>query len=72
MITDPALACHVLNSPAFDKFPFLYNYLGPVRSLLVCMPTSPVLSELGGTRLTQGVAIIKKILKLFGIASWNK
>ncbi len=30
MITDPALACHVLNSPVFDKFPFLYNYLGPV------------------------------------------
>lgn len=32
MITDPALACHVLNSSAFDKFPFLYNYLGPVRT----------------------------------------
>ena len=30
MITDPALACQVLNSPAFDKFPFLYSFLGPV------------------------------------------
>ena len=31
MVTDPALAMHVLYSPLFDKFQFLYSFLDPVR-----------------------------------------
>lgn len=31
LVTDPALAMHVLYSPHFDKFEFMYTFLDPVR-----------------------------------------
>lgn len=33
MVTDPALAMHVLHSPHFDKFQFIYSFLDPVSRL---------------------------------------
>lgn len=32
MVTDPALAMHVLYSPHFDKFEFAYSFLDPVSA----------------------------------------
>ena len=34
MVTDPALAMHILYSPLFDKFSFVYSFLDPVSRLL--------------------------------------
>ena len=31
LVTDPTLAMHILHSPYFDKYSFMYSFLDPVR-----------------------------------------